>query len=145
LIASYLKDGWNLSAALYEEFNTANSMTGYRSGSIFHADFTATKTIGQWTVGPVAYYYGQVSDDSCSSATCLMTYAATGGTLGNAARSNVWAVGGLVGYNFGPTSLSVWATQEISATRRIPPRWRPIASGDLRSRQSLSCSTSSNH
>src|SRR5579859_2369390 len=29
LIVSYLKDGWNLSAALYEEFNTANSIDHY--------------------------------------------------------------------------------------------------------------------
>ena len=29
LIVSYLADGWNLSAALYEEFNTANSQDNY--------------------------------------------------------------------------------------------------------------------
>jgi hypothetical protein len=55
LIVSYLKDGWNLSAALYEEFNTANSIDNYRTGDIFHADFTATKSFGKWTLGPVAY------------------------------------------------------------------------------------------
>lgn len=115
VIVSYLKDGWNLSAAIYAEFNTRNSITQYQSGDILHADFTATKTIGKWTFGPVAYYYGQVSDNSCTSVTCLATYAATGGALGNASRSNVWAVGGLVGYNFGPAALSVWATQEVSA------------------------------
>jgi hypothetical protein len=114
LILSYLKDGWNLSAALYEEINTANSLTQYTSGSILHADFTATKTIGKWTFGPVAYYYGQVSNDSCSSVACLATYAL--GTQANPQRFNVWAVGGLVGYNFGPASLSVWATQEVSAS-----------------------------
>jgi len=120
LIVSYLKDGWNLSAALYEELNTANSTTQYTSGNILHADFTATKTIGQWTLGPVAYYYGQVSNDSCSSLTCLGFYGRTGGTLANASRINVWAVGGLVGYNFGPASLSVWATQEVSAKASNP-------------------------
>jgi hypothetical protein len=120
LIVSYLKDGWNLSAALYEEFNTANTITQYRSGDILHADFTATKTIGKWTIGPVAYYYGQVSDDSCSSVTCLTTYAATGGTLGNASRFNVWAVGGLVAYNFGPATLQVWGTEEVSAKASNP-------------------------
>jgi hypothetical protein len=117
-IFSYLKDGWNLSAAIYAEFNTANSITGYTSGAQLHADFTATKTIGKWTFGPVAYYIGQVSDDSCSSATCVATYAGltpagVGPTLNQ--RYNVWAVGGLVGYDFGPAALSVWATQEVSA------------------------------
>jgi hypothetical protein len=116
IIVSYLKDGWNLSAAIYEEFNTKNSLTEYTSGDILHADFTATKTIGKWTLGPVAYYYGQVSNDSCG-ATCVAAYGGinpiTSGA--NAQRFNVWAVGGLVGYDFGPAALSVWATQEVSA------------------------------
>lgn len=115
-IFSYLKGGWNLTAALYEEFNTANSITGYTGGDILHADFTATKTIGKWTLGPVAYYYGQVSNDSCSSVTCLATYGGAAGVAGLVnQRFNVWAVGGLVAYDFGPAALSVWATQEVSA------------------------------
>jgi hypothetical protein len=115
-IVSYLKDGWNLTAAIYEEFNTRNSVSGYTSGDILHADFTATKTIGKWTFGPVAYYYGQVSNDSCS-ATCAY---GPNATLSNAQRFNVWAVGGLVGYDFGPANLSVWATQEVSAKASNP-------------------------
>jgi hypothetical protein len=111
VIVSYLKDGWNLSAAVYAEFNTRNTISNYTSGTILHADFTATKTIGKWTLGPVAYYVGQVTDDSCS-ANCLY---GPGATLGSAARTNVWAVGGLLGYNFGPAAVSVWATQEVSA------------------------------
>src|SRR6201999_2147749 len=93
-----------------EEFNTQNTISQYKSGDILHADFTATKTIGKWTFGPVAYYVGQVSNDSCSINCAYLT-----GTLGNAQRTNVWAVGGLVGYDFGPAALSVWATQEVSA------------------------------
>jgi hypothetical protein len=112
LILSYLGNGWNLSAAIYEEFNTTNTVDHYTSGDIFHADFTATKTIGKWTLGPVAYYFAQVSNDSCP-VSCL-AFNPTG-TLGNAQRFQVWAVGGLVGYDFGPASLSVWATQEVSA------------------------------
>ena len=116
VIVSYLKDGWNLSAAIYEEINTRNTATQYKTGNILHADFTATKTIGKWTIGPVAYYFGQVSDDSCPALTC--GYAS--GTLLNAQRFDVWAAGGLLGYNFGPANLSVWATQEISAKASNP-------------------------
>jgi len=112
-ILSYLKDGWNITAAVYEEFNTANSLTHYTSGDILHADFTVTKTIGKWTFGPVAYYYGQVSSDSCP-ASCVAFYGANQ-TLANAQRSDIWAVGGLLGYDFGPASVSIWATQEVSA------------------------------
>jgi hypothetical protein len=115
VIVSYLKDGWNLSAAIYEEINTRNTVSNYRSGNILHADFTATKTIGKWTLGPVAYYWGQVTDDSCSTG-CSYPL----GTLTSYQRTDIWAVGGLLGYNFGPAAVSVWATQEVSAKARNP-------------------------
>jgi len=111
LILSYLKDGWNLTAALYTEFNTENTVTHYTTGDIFHADFTATKTIGKWTFGPVGYFVGQVSNDSCP-ASCL---AFGESTLLHSSRYQVWAVGALLGYDFGPASVSIWATQEVSA------------------------------
>jgi hypothetical protein len=111
-ILSYLKDGWNLTAAVYDEINTVNENTHYTSGDILHADFTVTKTIGKWTLGPVAYYYGQVTNDSCP-VSCVAVYGGNQ-TLANAQRTNVWAVGGIVGYDFGPASFSVWATQEVS-------------------------------
>lgn len=110
-IFSYMKDGWNLTAAIYEEFNTRNSIDQYKTGDILHADFTVTKTIGKWTFGPVAYYVGQVTDDNSP---------VPGATLFNAQRYNIWAVGGLVGYDFGPAALSVWATQEVSAKASNP-------------------------
>jgi hypothetical protein len=119
LILSYLKDGWNLSAAMYTEFNTANSITNYTTGDIFHADFTVTKTIGKWTVGPVAYYVAQVTNDTCPIGVCTATYGPLG-TAGNAQRFHIFALGGLVEYNFGPASFSVWATQELTAKASNP-------------------------
>src|ERR1700761_16445 len=116
LILSYLKDGWNLSAALYYEVNTANTIDNYTTGNIFHVDFTATKTIGKWTVGPVAYYVGQVTDDKCPVGICTAFNPA--GINGNAQRFNIWAVGGLIEYNFGPATASVWATQEVLANAK---------------------------
>jgi hypothetical protein len=50
--------------------HTQNPLSHYTSGNIFHADFTATKTFGKWTLGPVAYCYGQVTNDTCA-ANCL--------------------------------------------------------------------------
>jgi hypothetical protein len=111
VILSYLKDGWNLTAAFYEEFNTANRVTNYTTGDIFHVDMTATKTIGKWTFGPVAYYVAQVTDDKCP-ASCI----ATGESLlAHSQRFSFWAAGALVGYDFGPASFSVWATEEFNA------------------------------
>jgi len=107
LFVSYLKDGWNLTAYFSEEFNTKNTLTNYKSGNVLHAEFTATKTIGKWTFGPVGYYVGQVSDDTSSA-----YYRG----LINTNRYNIWAAGGLVGYNFGPAALNVWAVDEFSAS-----------------------------
>jgi hypothetical protein len=111
LIVSYLKDGWNLTASFQEEFNTKNTVDGYTTGDIFHADFTATKTIGKWTFGPVAYYVGQVTDDSCPASCTILG----GSTLAHVQSYSIWAVGGLIGYDFGPVSVSLWATNEVSA------------------------------
>ncbi|WP_439397171.1 SphA family protein [Bradyrhizobium sp. PMVTL-01] len=99
---SYLKGGWNLTAWLYEEFNTASTVSGYRTGDIFHVDLTATKTIDKWTIGPVAYFYSQVSSDKTSVLKPI-----------NNGRYEALAVGGLLGYNFGPANLTVWATDEV--------------------------------
>jgi hypothetical protein len=113
VIFSYLGQGLNLSAAIYGEFNTANQQDNYTQGNIFHADFTATKTFGKWTLGPVAYYVAQVSDDKCPIGVCTALHPL--GIIGNTQRYQQFAVGGLVEYNFGPASLSVWATQDVIA------------------------------
>src|ERR1022692_1278854 len=83
----------------------------YTTGNIFHVDMTATKTNGKWTIGPVAYYVAQVTDDTCP-ASCIATGEST---LNHSSRFSFWAAGALVGYDFGPASLSVWATQEFNA------------------------------
>lgn len=106
LYLSYLRDGWNFTIGLFDEINTKNTITGYRSGDVLHAEFTATKRIGKWTVGPVAYYLGQVTNDTSS---------AFYGNAINVNRYNIWAVGGLVGYDFGPVNLTVWAFDDVHA------------------------------
>ena len=35
-VVSYLKDGWNLTANVFEEINTRSTVTQYRSGDILH-------------------------------------------------------------------------------------------------------------
>jgi hypothetical protein len=106
LLVSYLKDGWNLTANVFEEFNTKNTITQYLSGDVLHGEFTASKTIGKWTFGPVAYYVGQVTSDTSS---------AFYGNAINVNRYNKWAAGALLGYDFGPAALNVWAFDEFYA------------------------------
>ncbi|WP_432258370.1 SphA family protein [Cupriavidus sp. TMH.W2] len=104
VVVSYLKDGWNLTFRSAVEFNTPNWKTGYKSGDVLHLNLVATKTFGPWTVGPIATYIGQISDDHSSS-----VYR---GAI-NANRYNDTAVGGLVSYNFGPASAHLWFTKDI--------------------------------
>ncbi|MGJ5177555.1 SphA family protein [Bradyrhizobium oligotrophicum] len=103
---SYLNDGWNLTANTFLEINTKNTITNYTSGDVLHVELTATKTIGKWTFGPVGYYIGQITDDKSS--------AFYNGAIGSN-RYNVWAAGGLVGYDFGPAALKLWVVNEFSA------------------------------
>lgn len=107
LRVGYYKDGWAFTANSYLELHTKNTITGYTSGDVFHEELTFTKTFGKWTVGPVAYYVGQVSNDS-------NPLGAYGGAIGN--KYSIWAAGGLLAYNFGPASLTVWVADEVSAT-----------------------------
>jgi hypothetical protein len=124
---SYLKDGWTLSSNLSLEINTANSLTGYTSGDVFHAEFQAVKSFGKWRFGPVGYYVGQVTGDTSSA---YYHYAI------NTNEYNIWAAGALVGYDFGPANLSVYAVDEFAhnasgGTPRFPggPDSASIAGG----------------
>ncbi|MET3973507.1 hypothetical protein ABIB94_009194 [Bradyrhizobium sp. JR7.2] len=56
---SYLKNGWNFTANVYNEMNTASSVTDCTTGNIFHVDITATKQIDRWTIGPVGSMSGR--------------------------------------------------------------------------------------
>jgi hypothetical protein len=116
-VLSYVKDGLNLTAYTYYEHNTKNEKSGYTSGDIFHADLTATKQFGKWTIGPVAYYAGQVTSDRSSATFDTYLGAAIpvpGGIHGfNAGRYEQFAVGGLLGYDFGIANLSVYATDDV--------------------------------
>jgi len=101
IILSYLKDGWNISAFIYEEFMTENFVNHYQNGDIFHVDFNVLKTIGKWTFGPVGYYVAQVTSDQ------------TAFGQANGGKQDRFAIGGLVGYDFGGASVSVWGTEEV--------------------------------
>ncbi|MCY0857821.1 SphA family protein [Cupriavidus sp. D39] len=106
LSISYIKHGWNLTGNFSVELNTPNTKTHYRTGDILHADFAVTQALGNWTVGPVASYIGQVNNDTSSA---FYRHAI------NVNRYNLFAVGALVGYKFGPATVNLWATKDIVA------------------------------
>ena len=101
---SYFKDGWNVSFKTAVELNSPNKYTGYKTGNILHMNLVATKTFGNWTVGPVATYMGQISNDQSS--------AYYRGAI-NVNRYNDLAVGGVVGYNLGAATVHLWVLKDI--------------------------------
>jgi hypothetical protein len=119
LVFSYVDNDYTLTSYFYYEYNLKNERSGYMSGGLFHADLAATRKFDKWTIGPVAYYIGQVTSDRSSAKVDALLSAAipvAGGIHGfNAGKFETFAVGGLVGYNFGPASLLVSATSDVYA------------------------------
>jgi len=116
---SWEPESWNFTAYTYWEIDTQNSVTRYQNAPLFHADFTATKTIGGWTFGPVADYWTTVGNDSSSNfyAVGISPYAFCAGPVGFqclfAQNQSRFSVGGLLQYNFGPVTVQFWATDIV--------------------------------
>ena len=91
---SWLHAGWNFSADFFFSFETKNDNTNYQSGDAFFADYTITKTCGKWTFGLGAAQYNQVENDSSAGVTV------------HGSCTTMYTVGPILGYNFGPCSLT---------------------------------------
>jgi hypothetical protein len=90
---SWLHDGWNISVFSNYAFPFEDSGTGYHSGQQLAIDYTVTKTFGKWTFGVGASEETQITTDSVH------------GTNIPDSKANLWSIGPVVGYNFGPCSL----------------------------------------
>jgi hypothetical protein len=115
---SYTRDGWNL---------TANVTWGLFGNSDVYPDFlnldlTATKKIGKWEVGVIGY-----------GSTDLNLPA-----LDVVGKQSQFAVGPLIGYDFGPVTVQAYASHDVYEknygghdtrlwTRFIIPIWTPPA------------------
>jgi hypothetical protein len=118
---SYLGNGYNLTAKLAYNINTANPNTKFRSGDQLFLDLTATKTFGKWELGPVGYYHNQVTADSDPN----RVYAFLN-TIGVPVytRPTSFAVGGLIAYNITPEAkLRLVVTDDVYA-RSAVQGWR---------------------
>ncbi len=120
---AYLANNWNLAANFFYDINSksqgkccASSLLspgvpagGFQitSGNALYGDFHALYKFGKWSLGPVAYFEAQTTANSGFGCPAL---------CGN--LSNV-AVGGLVGYDFGPVDLQVWVTDSVARSNAI--------------------------
>ncbi|WP_346433450.1 transporter [Chenggangzhangella methanolivorans] len=118
---SYTGDGWNLTANLLWGITWDTSkFAGNKTANGFNLDLTATKTFGKWEIGAVGF--GSTEYDRPNNA------------LGG--KMKQFAVGPLVGYNFGPVILQAYLTRDVYQrnmggkdtrgwTRVIIPLWTP--------------------
>lgn len=110
---SYLADGWNITSSFRFGVNTANTYTGVTDGAYLHTDLTLAKKFDKWELGAVAYGVNQIAADSnCGSK-----------PAGYCAYGEDVALGGLVGYDFGPASVKVIVTDSVY-TRNFAGGWR---------------------
>lgn len=94
---TYNGDGWNLTGnLLYGTFFETRSATGAYYPDFLNLDLTATKHFGKWEIGPVAFGSTDLPTNNPSYA-----------------RQGQVAVGGLVGYNFGPVNLQAYVTRDV--------------------------------
>ncbi|AWN41059.1 transporter [Methylobacterium durans] len=95
--ASYTGNGWNLTAnLLYGIFLDTRSPTGTLYPDYLNLDLTAARKFGRWQVGAVAF-------GSSDLPTGVAGYRPQG----------QFAMGGLVGYNFGPVTLQAYLTRDV--------------------------------
>lgn len=97
---SYTGDGWNLTANLIWgiTFDADKNAPANQRSNGFNLDLTATKTFGKWEIGAVGVGFYE--------------YALQGANKGTG-KSKSFAVGPLVGYNFGPVILQAYVTHEV--------------------------------
>jgi hypothetical protein len=128
---SYTGGGWNLTANLIwgihtdsvnsdPQFSPCPGVPGLNCNPDFlNLDLTATKKFGKWEFGPVAFGSWDISDP-----------------INGYPQQRQFAVGGLVGYDFGPVNLQVYATTDVTQdnyngydtrlwTRITFPIWNP--------------------
>ena len=110
LAFSYLAKNWLLSANFFYDINTksqgicCSQVNTITNGNILIGDLTALYKIGKWSIGPVGTFEVQTTDDTG----CAGLLGPSGAPL--CGRRDNAQVGGLVGYDFGPVDIQVWAT-----------------------------------
>ncbi len=112
---SYLANNWVLSGNFFYDINTASAGTcclvnnTITSGNALYGDLTAAYKFGKWEIGPVAYFEVQTTSDTGSGCNLPGVF----GSPTACARYQSFALGGLVGYDFGPVDLQVWVTDQL--------------------------------
>jgi hypothetical protein len=92
---SYTADGWNLTANAIWGIE-AQSVTATINPDFFNIDLTASKKFGKWELGAVGFGSTDLNSP-------IPTYQ----------KQSQFALGGLVGYDFGPVILQAYLTRDV--------------------------------
>lgn len=92
---SYTANGWDLTANFIwgHQFDKVTTTV---NADFLNIDLTATKKFDKWEIGPVGFYSTDLNDP-----------------IAGYARLSQFAVGGLVGYDFGPVTAQVYLTTDV--------------------------------
>jgi hypothetical protein len=94
---SYVGNGWNFTANFQFGTPFADQTTGKMTApNYLNLDLTATKKFGNWELGPIAYGSVDVSRPYSSYA-----------------KQGQFAVGGLIGYDFGPVIVQLKGSTDV--------------------------------
>ncbi|PKU25187.1 transporter [Telmatospirillum siberiense] len=116
---TYAANGYNLTVhAIYGTSGEDLKSHIQKQPDYLNVDLTATRTFGKWEVGPVAYGSSDLTSPN------------------GAKEQSQFAMGGLVGYNFGPVSTQAYMTHDVTQSnyggedtrfylRFVVPLWNP--------------------
>ena len=111
---SYLKNGWNLSATfIYGSGGDSEKFLGTQTqqAAWFNYEFTATKKFGKMEIGAIAYG----SEDLSNSGLLVCELAG----VSHVCKQSQFALGGLVGYDFGSFEAQFKLSQDVAETNYI--------------------------
>ncbi len=100
LALTYFKDDWAFTLNNTFDFNSKNKKTDYRSGNTYYLDLTATKRVNNWTVGLIANWTKQFTDDKKDGVVVQ-------GLHSEGSRVEHVMFGPIVGYDFGKFAVNM--------------------------------------
>jgi len=113
---TYSQHGWNLYGTFSYGTGGTDNTTKLHYSDWVNADLTLSKTMGKWELGVVAYGSTDLQNETANT---------LGGHLcSNHAASceqSQFAVGGLVGYNFGPADVQFKLTRDVTEQNQVGP------------------------
>jgi len=121
---TYSQGGWNVYGTFsYGTGGTDNTNISLVTGKHlvyadwFNGDMTLSKTMGKWELGVVAYGSTDLQNEAFAVNLCAPVGHATPKTC----EQSQFAVGGLVGYNFGPADVQFKLTRDVTEQNYVGP------------------------